>query len=45
MHLFASELLSRYGVFWSQLESEIEALQLCLVTARYSDDVSVSGRS
>ena len=44
IHISASDLLGKCGLFWSQLSSEIEDFHLNVVTTTYGDAVSGSGR-
>ena len=43
--LLASELLGKFGVFWYQLDAEIEAFQLHSVTMTYGAGAVATGKS
>ena len=43
--LLASELLGKCGVFWSQLDAEIDAFQLHLVMITYGEVSGTSGKA
>ena len=43
--LLRSELMGKYGVFWSQLSTEIEVFQLHLVTTTYGEGLGEEGKA